>query len=95
MLQGEHSAILSTFIKLPFVITILVLSIFEWALKTGFTVFHLPLNIKGLLNTLSMTKSSATFLPKMFVKLPPIARSSDVGVRTVMVGFKIIFFFHV
>ena len=30
MLQGEHSAILSTFIQLPFVIKIFVLSIFEW-----------------------------------------------------------------
>ena len=30
MLQGEHSAILSTSIKLPFVIKIFVLSIFEW-----------------------------------------------------------------
>ena len=29
MLQGEHSAILSTFIKLPFVINIFDLSIFE------------------------------------------------------------------
>ena len=38
MLQGEHSTILLTFIKLPFVIKILVLSIFEWPLKTGFTV---------------------------------------------------------
>ena len=38
MLQGEHSAILSTFIKLPFVIKIFVLSIFEWPLKTGSTV---------------------------------------------------------
>ena len=38
MLQGEHSAILSTFIKLPFVIKNIVLSIFEWLLKTGFTV---------------------------------------------------------
>ena len=37
MLQGEHSAILSTFIKLPFVITIFVLSIFEWLFYTGFT----------------------------------------------------------
>ena len=42
MLQGEHSAILSTFIKLPFVIKTFVLSIFEWPLKTGFTV---PLQI--------------------------------------------------
>ena len=32
MLQGEHSAILSTFIKLLFVIKIFVLSIFEWPL---------------------------------------------------------------
>ena len=39
MLQGEHSAILSTFIKLTFVIKIFVLSIFERPLKTGFTVF--------------------------------------------------------
>ena len=36
--KGEHSAILKTFIKLRFVIKILVLSIFEWPLKTGFTV---------------------------------------------------------
>ena len=38
MLQGEHSAILSTFIKLPLVFKIFVLSIIEWPLKTGFTV---------------------------------------------------------
>ena len=37
MLQG-HSAILSTFIKLSFVIKIFVLSIFEWPFYTGFTV---------------------------------------------------------
>ena len=36
--KGEHSAILSTFIKLPFAIKTFVLSIFEWPLKTGFTV---------------------------------------------------------
>ena len=34
----EHSAMLSTFIKLPFVFKTFVLSIFEWPLKTGFTV---------------------------------------------------------
>ena len=38
MLQGEHSAILLTFIKLPFVIKIFIFSIFEWPLKTGLTV---------------------------------------------------------
>ena len=39
MLLLEHSAILSTFIKLPFVIQIFILSIIECLLKTGFTVF--------------------------------------------------------
>ena len=39
MLQGEHPEILSTFIKLPFVIKIFVLSIFELQFYTGFTVF--------------------------------------------------------
>ena len=38
MLQVEHSAILSNFIKLPFYIEIFVLSIFEWPLTTGSTV---------------------------------------------------------
>ena len=38
MLQGECSAILSTFIKPPFVIKIFVLYIFEWPFYTGFTV---------------------------------------------------------
>ena len=37
--MGEHSAILSTFIKLPYVFKTFVLSIFEWPLKTGFTVY--------------------------------------------------------
>ena len=41
MLQGEHPAILSTFIKLPFVIKIFVLSIFEWSFYTGLTVLSL------------------------------------------------------
>ena len=35
----EYSAILSTFIKLPFVIKIFVLPIFEWPFYTGFTVY--------------------------------------------------------
>ena len=41
--KGEHSAILSTFIKLPFVIKIFVLSIFEWPLKKD--RFYCNLNI--------------------------------------------------
>ena len=35
-----HSAILLTFIKLPSVIKIFVLSIFEWLFYTGFTVYR-------------------------------------------------------
>ena len=38
MFQGKHSAILSTFNKLPFVIKTFVLSIFKWPFYTGFTV---------------------------------------------------------
>ena len=38
MPQREHSAILSTFIKLPFVYKTFVLSFFKWSLKTGFSV---------------------------------------------------------
>ena len=40
MLQREHSAILLTFIKLPFLIKIIVLSIIEWPFYTGFTVLQ-------------------------------------------------------
>ena len=39
MLQVEHSAIFSTFIKLLFVFKTFALSSFEWLLKTGFTVW--------------------------------------------------------
>ena len=35
----QHSAILSNFIKLPFAIKTIILSCFEWPLKTGFTVY--------------------------------------------------------
>ena len=37
MLQEEHSAILSTFIKLQFAITVFVVSILELPFYTGFT----------------------------------------------------------
>ena len=39
ILSLEHSAILSTFIKLPYALKSFVLSIFEWPLKTGITVY--------------------------------------------------------
>ena len=46
MLQGEHHAMLSTFIKLPFVTKIFVFSIFEWPFYTGFTLCLLRLCAK-------------------------------------------------
>ena len=39
VLQGEHSAKLSTFIKLTVFIKTFVFSIFEWPFYTGFTVY--------------------------------------------------------
>ena len=56
MLKGEHSAILLTFIKLPSVIKIFVLSIFGWQLKTGFTVFQMNIIIR---NKLVLVKKAA------------------------------------
>ena len=38
--KGEYSAILLTFIKLPFVIKIFVLSIVEWPFYTCFPALH-------------------------------------------------------
>ena len=48
MLQMEHSAMLSTFIKLhvPVVIKAFILSIFEWPFYTGLTVF-LAISVPG------------------------------------------------
>ena len=55
MLQGEHSAIRSTFMKVPFTIKISVLSIIEWPLKTGFTVI---IYLKAVLHNVSQNKDS-------------------------------------
>ena len=41
LMQIKSIAILLTFMKLPIVIKIFVLSIFEWPLKTGFTVIKI------------------------------------------------------
>ena len=48
MLQGEHSAILSTYIKQSFDIKIFVLSIFKWLFLHRFYCSHK--NIKPLKN---------------------------------------------
>ena len=65
--KGGNSSILQTFIKLPFVIKILVLSIFEWLLKTGLTVhsfdliLYVPVNSYGHVCTVSSTNGYHTF----------------------------------
>ena len=40
MFRGEHSAILSTLIKIPFAIKTFVLSIIKWPFKTSFTLYQ-------------------------------------------------------
>ena len=63
MLQGEHSAILLTFIKLPFVTKIFVLSSFEWPFYTGFTVLLLCLQMFGsVASILDLTSASTGLL---------------------------------
>ena len=67
MPQGEHSAILSNFIKLPFAIKIFVLSFFEWLFYTGFTV-HVRSKLKCRVDFYSgkdrMYTGIETFTPK-------------------------------
>ena len=52
MLQREHSAILLSFIKLPSVIKIFVLSIFEWPFYRGFAVWR-GYTVQSLYNAIS------------------------------------------
>ena len=47
MPQREHSAILSTFIKLPVVIKSFVMSIFERPFDTGFTVCKFEVSVQA------------------------------------------------
>ena len=60
MLQLEHSAILLTCIELPHGFKTFVLTIFEWPLKTGFTVYpviktgHTATPTKSQLNCVSL-----------------------------------------
>ena len=54
MLQGEHSAVLLTCIKLPNGFKTFVLCIFVWPLKTGFTVYFVCTSQQGYIRTFSM-----------------------------------------
>ena len=67
----KYSAILSTFFKLPFSIKTFVLSIFEWPLRTGFTVQHnsrLSLNAGQKYCRLLQVEHSSIL--STFIKLP-------------------------
>ena len=65
---SKHSAILLTSIKLPVVIKIFVLSIFEWLFYTGFTVLLFVCRIlKALLNEL-VEKSVLGKHPKLMLR---------------------------
>ena len=59
--EWEHSVILSTFIKLPFVINIFVLSILEWMYETGFT------GVEHRKNALQVTRHSRINFNRPFV----------------------------
>ena len=65
MLQGEHSAILSTFIKLPFVIKTFVLSIFEWLFMTGFTLFSSAVTLK--IRARSLEPNLVFIMPRSYI----------------------------
>ena len=56
-------AILLTFIKLPFVIEIFVLSIFEWSFYTGFTVYvPLELEMKAGLGLVCLSRGTYDYV---------------------------------
>ena len=63
MLQGEHSAILSTFIKLPFVIK--TMSIIEWPFYKDFTL-HIP--FKLLFSHKLLGQLNSNFFYKAFLE---------------------------
>ena len=63
----KHSAILSTFIKVPFVMKIFVLSIFEWSFYTGFTVslrlgLHVYISVRAVIEQCTLNASGNVIL---------------------------------
>ena len=90
MLQREHSAILSTFIKLPFAIKIFLLSIFEWPLKTDFTVqlkYFVTYSFIIAINERALTaKSRQCFRPDKTLLDKQNMHCSLTGVRHICTG---------
>ena len=79
MLQREHSAILSTFIKVPVVSKTFVLSIFEWPFHTGFTVFAKA----------DKKEKMCLYVPLWSVNNPFLAWWYSIQLDTFKLGYKI------
>ena len=87
MLPLEHSAILSTFIKLPFVRRSFVLSIFKRPLKTGFTVHFVKLHF---VNFWKISATSKKVSNKKFYDLPNILKSHGYVVSVICLSWGLI-----
>ena len=69
MLQGEHSAILSTFIKLPFVTKTFVLSILSGVLHRLYCISKSRCVIKGWHCTLTNSADQDEMLKRLLVQV--------------------------
>ena len=82
--QEEHSAILSTFIELPFVIKTFVLSIFEWPFYTGFTVLISLSSNKGT----DETKQSLHYSHTNLDVAEDMDQNLDLAMQWAFIGLK-------
>ena len=86
MLRVEHSAILLTFIKLPFVIKFSVYSIFEWPFYIGFTV-QCVLQLKKLMRSWLPLRNSAFYMHMNVYR-------SGIKIKKIVVFFIPVLFFY-
>ena len=97
MLQGEHSAILSTFIKLPFVRKIFVLSIFERPFYTGFTVL-IWLNthkfLRLLIYKICISITIKIMIRKKWRVLGPVLSQSVLAAYVFVIQYYLVFEFN-
>ena len=77
--QGEHSAILLTFIKLPFVIKIFVFSILEWSFYTGFTV-KCNIAIIGCPHAINILISGNVTVNYMYLQSKMVQSATELGI---------------
>ena len=89
MLQGEHSAILSTFIK------IFVLSIFDWPLKTGFTVIcEYFENVKDIIIHMNIGRFLLNYSPRFDIQRLKSVRCKSFGRKDICITVHIHTFTH-